>query len=281
MPPTLERKTLMSLPALALAVLSLVPAQAGNLELSNIRATYGALGPNRPDLKILPGDILQVAFDINGLTADNAGRLQFAARMTVTKPATDAGKEEVIYEEEPREMPPVVNVLGGGKVPHAVAVTTGLNQSPGLYRLNVTITDLQSRKTGSFTRDFTIEKLDFGLVRLQLSYDRFGQLAAPAAAAVGQTLYLNAVVIGYKPDPKNQQATLQFELNVLDEAGKPALAKPLTGEVKNIPVDTHVPFRFELPIHRTGRYKLVVKATDEIAKKTTSVTVPLLAVEQK
>lgn len=271
----------MSIAALALFAAMLAPAQAGNLELNNIRATYGLFGPNRPDFKILPGDVLQVAFDINGLTADNAGRLQFAAKMSVMKLATDAAKEETIYEENLGELPPVVNVLGGGKVPHAVAVTTGLKQAPGQYRLKVAITDMQSKKEGTFTRDFTVEKLDFGLVRLQLSYDRFGQLAAPAAGAVGQTLYLNAVAVGYKPDPKTLQAALQFELSVLDEAGKPALAKPLTGEVKNIPVDTHIPFRFELPIHRTGRYKLVVTATDQIAKKTTSLTVPLLAVEQK
>jgi hypothetical protein len=207
--------------------------------------------------------------------------MQFAAKMSVTKLATDAAKEETIYEENLGELPPIINVLGGGKVPHAVTVTTGLKQTPGQYRLKVSITDLQGKKEGAFTRDFAIEKPDFGLVRFQLSYDRFGQLAAPAAAAVGQTLYLNAVAVGYKPDARSQQAALQFELSILDDAGKPALARPLTGEVKGGAVDTHVPFRFELPIHRTGRFKLNVTATDQISKKSISLSVPLLAVEQK
>ena len=265
---------------LALFALLLAPSQAGKLELTNIRATYGLFGPARQEFRILPGDVLHVQFDINDLTPDQAGRLQFAAKLAVTKLATDTAKEET-YEENLGEAPPVVSVLGGNKVPHAVNVTTGIKQAPGLYRLKVTVTDLQSKKEGSFMRDFTVEKLDFGLVRLQLSYDRLGQLPAPGVGAVGQTLYLNAVAVGYKPDPKDQQTALTFEMTVLDDADKPVLAKPLTGEVKGMAVDTHVPFRFELPLHRAGRFKVVVKATDQVAKKTATLTVPLLAAEQK
>lgn len=267
---------------LSLIAVLLTPAQAGKLELSNIRATHGLFGPTRTDFKILPGDVLQVAFDIQDLTPDAERRLQFASKMAVTKLAGDASKEEAVYEEEKlAEFPPVVNVLGGNKVPHSVAVTTGLKQAPGAYRIKVTVVDLNSKKEGSFTRDFSVEKPDFGLVRLQLSYDRFGQLPASAVAAVGQTLYVNAVAVGYKPDPKNQQASVSFEMSVLDENDKPTMPKPLTGEVKDVPVDTHIPFRFELPIHRAGRFKIVLKATDGVAKKTTTLTIPLLAAEQK
>jgi hypothetical protein len=271
----------MPLPTLTLCALLLTPAQAGKLELTNIRATYGLFGPTRPDFKILAGDVLQVVFDIGGLTPDDAGRLRFAAKMAVIK-ITD-GKEDAkpVYEEDLGELPAVVNVLGGGKVPHGVVVTTGLKQAPGQYRLKVTITDVNGKKEGAFTRDFTVKEPEFALVRFQLSYDRYGQLPAPAVGVVGQTLYVNAVAVGYKPDPKDQQASLTFEMQVLDDGDKPVLAKPLTGEVKGMAVDTHVPFRFELPVHRTGRYKIVLKTTDQVAKKTATLTVPLLAAEQR
>jgi hypothetical protein len=268
----------MPLPTLTLLALMLIPAQGGKLEVTNIRATHGVFGPTRPEFKILPGDILHVQFDINDLTPDADGRLHFRTQMTVLQLLAN-GKEETVYEEKPSDLPPVpvVNVLGGTKVPHSVAVTTGIKQTPGAYRLKVTVHDLQGKREGFFARDFSVEKPDFGLVRLQVTYDRLGQLPAPAVGAVGQTLYLNAVAVGYKSDPKDQQASLLFELTALDEADKP-VGKPLTGEVKGMAVDSHVPFRFELPLHRAGRFKVVVKATDQVAKKTVSMIVPLQSI---
>jgi hypothetical protein len=267
----------MPLSALCVVALALAPGQAGKLELSNIRGTYGLLGPARPDLRILPGEVLQVAFDIAGLTPDNVGRLRFAAKLSVK----DA-KGESVFQEDLGELPVVLNVLGGGKVPHAVIVNTGLKQAPGQYQLQVTVTDLNGKKEGNFSRDFTILPLEFGLVRFQLCYDRFGQLPAPGVAAVGQTLYVNAVAVGYKFDMKDEQASLSVEMSIRDEQDKPVSDKPLTGEFKNIANDTpFLPFRFDLPVHRAGRFRLVLKATDNVAKKTTTFTVPLLTVEQK
>jgi len=266
----------MSLPFLFSAALTLATAQMGDLEFSNIRGTYGTFGPTRPDLKILPGEVLHLAFELGGLTADDAGRLRFAAKMSVKDP-----KGEAIYQEDLGELPPVVNVLGGGKVPHSVAINTGLKQAPGQYRAEIFVADLNSKKTGSFTRDFTIQPLEFGIVRFQLYYDRLSQLPAPCVGAVGQTLFLNAVAVGYKFDTK-ELAALGVEVNILDERDKPVLAKPLTGDFKNIEKDPRfLQFRFDLPIHRTGRFKIVLKATDNVAKKSTTLTLPFLAVEQK
>ena len=49
-----------------LTALSLAPGQAGQLNVSNVRTTYGPLGPPRFDNKILPGDLVCLSLDVNG-----------------------------------------------------------------------------------------------------------------------------------------------------------------------------------------------------------------------
>ena len=53
---------------LLLAVAALIPADPATLTVSNIRFTYGALGVNRPEGKLLPGDSLFVGFDTEGVS---------------------------------------------------------------------------------------------------------------------------------------------------------------------------------------------------------------------
>lgn len=263
--------------SMLIAVASLVPAQAGGLEVSNIRPTYGMLGPSRPDYRILPGEVLPIAFDIAGLQSDELGRMRFAVKMRV-----EDAQAKAIYNEDLGELPPFLNVLGGGKVQHAVVVSTGLKQPPGTYRVKATITDLNSRKEAAIEKDFTVLPADLGLVRCQLSYDRNGLLHAPTQAVIGQTLYLSAVVVGFKPDAKEKEGNVSVELSVLDDKDKPTQTRPLKGEFRNLDAESpHVPFLFDLPIHRAGRYKLTLKATDNVTKRTATLTLPFNVVDVK
>ena len=74
---------------LALAAATLAPAQppAGSLQLNNVRLTQGELGPARKDSKLLPGDVLFIAFDIDGLTIDPDGKTVYTIGMEVTDAA--------------------------------------------------------------------------------------------------------------------------------------------------------------------------------------------------
>ena len=263
-------------PVAALALALVPPLQTGKLELTNVRATYGLMGVSRPDFTILPGDMLYIAFDINGLQTDQDGRLRFGTALEV-----EDSKGKSIFKEDLGAMPPIVALLGGPRVPHTVMISTGLEQAPGVYRAKITVHDYQSKKDATITKDFTLSQPEFGIVRVQLCFDRLSQVPAPPAAASGQTLFLNFVPVHFKRDAKNE-AGVTVELNVLDDKGNPTPVKPLSGSEKNLPPEiNYLQMRFDIPLQRAGNFKLVLKATDQVSKKAVTHTIPLQVVEVK
>jgi hypothetical protein len=266
-----------------LGSLTLSPSQsASRLEVTNIRPTYGEFGPTRPDWKIPLADSLHVAFDINGLAGDANGRVRFRTTLEV-----ENSKGEKLYRPDPQETG-LVNIQGGGRVRQGIVVVTGLDQTPGTYRIKVTIGELgesdakkEVKRETSFTQDFTVLPVDFSIVRLQLAYDRLGQLPAPAAGGAGQSLFVNAIVVGFKTDPqKENQSAFQVEMSILDSADKPMAPKPDLVRSGPMPASvTNRAIRFDLPLMRGGQYKIALKATDLVSKKTASVAIPLVVVD--
>src|SRR5437879_4706834 len=104
------------------AALSLFPAQAGKLALTNVRSTQGIMGPVRSDAKLLPGDSLFLAFDIEGIQADASGKAQYSVGMAV---ANSQGK--VQFKQEPRNLE-AINALGGTRLPAHAHIDIGIDQ---------------------------------------------------------------------------------------------------------------------------------------------------------
>ena len=97
---------------LALATaLTLAPHAAGDLKLTNARATYGVLGATRADTKILPGDIYYITFDIENLDIGDDGEVRYSMGMELLN---NKGKPE--YSQEPRDLK-ARNDLGGTSMP--------------------------------------------------------------------------------------------------------------------------------------------------------------------
>src|SRR4051812_12370220 len=82
--------------AAALGLALLLPAQAGALEIKNIRSTYGPQGPTRADNKLLPGDSLFLMYDIVGLAIDQASG---SAQFFVTMEIFDAKKKSIFKKD--------------------------------------------------------------------------------------------------------------------------------------------------------------------------------------
>src|SRR5262249_39825468 len=55
---------------LASALLALIGTASPALELKNVRPSFGPLGATRTDVKCLPGDVLFINYDIDGLKFD-------------------------------------------------------------------------------------------------------------------------------------------------------------------------------------------------------------------
>src|SRR5436190_2042122 len=139
------------------------PGESGELRLSNIRPTYGLLGSERPNSRLLPGDVFFVTFDIDAL------------KVTVTDRGAKS-KESKYFEKKFEVLPPT-----------------------------------------------------FGMIRLNIAYDKDGQVPAPHIGVAGQSFYVNFNAVNFERGGDSKDPNIQFEMLVLDERDKPTLHKPIAG----------------------------------------------------
>jgi hypothetical protein len=267
----LSEKVLSMMTTLALlAALKLAPGQTGDLTLTGARLTHGILGPKRADAKLLPGDSLVVAFGIEGMTTDREGKVLYSISTEVSD-----GSGKVVHRQPPRDLE-AVNALGGSKLPAYSQVDIGVQQPPGEYSLKVIVGDRTSRKSATLTQKFTVLPAAFGLVRFSITGDAEGLVPA-GLLGEGQSVWVNALVVGFVRENNTKQPNLALELRVLDEAGKPTTSKPFSGAVnKDVPAGAaSLPIQFLLPLNRTGKFTIEVKATDQVANKSVTQSFPI------
>jgi hypothetical protein len=262
--------------------LNLAPAQAGALDLKNVRVTYGVLGQERKEAKeVLPGDIYNVAFDIEGLQVSEDGRVLYRMGMELTK----TGKKEPEFKQEPRDLE-AYNTLGGSRVPAFARTTVGLDTPAGEYTLKVTITDRAKKETKELSRTFTVVPARLGLVQISLFSYNDGKgtaLPAPPLGVPGQAVLLHFAVVGFDLDKKKEQPNVVTEVSILDESGKPVLSKPFTGTTTEVGAQFKkiLPMDFPIQLNRSGKFKLQIKVTDKLVNKTAQETLDLTVVEQR
>jgi hypothetical protein len=272
------------LTAIALAaVLGGAPAQPGDLKLTNVRLTVGELGPPRESARLLPGDVLFIAYDIDGLTIDREGLARYTMAMEVTNPTG-----RVILEQKPREMVDDVP-LRGNRMPARAFITVGLDDAPGVYGCKLTVTDTNAQAKPSTTLNikFEVLKKDFGVVAVYTSHDPEGKLSAPTNGQVGQTLYVHFSVASFERDPKTKQPNVELEFQFFDDKGAALLldAKGMSAPRKHIqddksalPVketDGAFALQFPLFLNRPGKFVAQIKATDRVTKKEFTYKLPI------
>ena len=256
--------------------LSLFPAQArASFDLANARTTYDIFGAPRPDTKFLPGDKIVLAFDIEGIQPDSSGKVLYSIAMEVTD-----SKGTVHFKQAPRDQETTL-ALGGNRLPAFASLQIGMDQPAGDYTVKITVADRVSKASKSLTKSYQVLPKAFGLVRLSTTSDPNGQfpLVFPGE---GQSVWVNFVAVGFGRDASNSRPNLSVALNVLDESGKPTIAKPFTGEVKNVPAQAQaLPLQFLLDLNRAGKFTVVLTATDQVSGKTANVSFPLVVSKSK
>jgi hypothetical protein len=260
-----------------MSALSAAPAAAGELKLSNDRITYGVFGPARAEKKFIPGDVVYLAFDIEGLTFDKEGQTKYSLSMEVND---SKGKPVFKSDAEPREM---FAVLGGGTIQGYAHALIGTDTPPGEATIKVTVTDSASKKSKTLTRTFEVAEKSYGIVHVRTSYDPLGRSPAPGLGVVGQGLFLNFGVAGFERDKKTKQPRIELTMEVLDADGKPTLANKVTQKLDpNEPVPaeyTVVPLWFPIALTRAGKYTVNVTATDLVTEKTAKASYPITVLE--
>jgi hypothetical protein len=265
--------------ALAAALLP-APAQSGGLQIKNDRATYGELGQERKDYKLLPGDSFCVAFDIEGLKMGDDGQVRYSMSLDLLN---KDGKSQ--FKQEPRDLESF-NALGGNRVPAFALTEIGTDTPAGEYTLRVTVKDRSTGKSETLVRKFEVLPTSFGFVRTQFLH-LFPNLSvtppAPPVAVPGQTFLVSCALVGFDLDKaRKDQPNIEATLRVLDEDGKPTLPKPYTGTTTELgQFKSVIPTQFLLTLNRPGKFKVELKATDKISGKTATQVLDLVVIEQK
>jgi hypothetical protein len=146
------------------------------------------------------------------------------------------------------------------------------------------VKDERANKTAMLTREFEVLAKDFGLVRLQLTTVSRNPEALPPVAVPGQPIMLNCAAINFLRDKNTDQPDVSVQVTILDEQGKPTLAKPSSDAVdKDFPKNAiAIPISLPLQLNRGGKFTVVVEATDRLAKKPAAkLSFPLVVMEQK
>jgi len=259
-----------------LTALSVAPSQAGSLQLTNVRPTTGYFGLTRSDAKVLPGDLFFVAFDIDNLQADEHGRVLYAMTIELSD-----GTGKRLFSDGPQDREAFLT-LGGTRLPAVAHAEVGTQTPPGKYSIKVTVAD-KVRKGGapaSFSKEFEVDKLTFGIVRPQLTY-LSTMLPAPPRATVGQSLSLNCVVIGFERDKTKKNPSLTVDIIIVDANKKPTTAKPFTQTFKEVEQDrNYMDLHWPLDLNRPGQFAVQLKVTDDLTKKTSTMQFPITVQEE-
>ncbi len=260
-------------PTLALAAaLALSPAQApAKLNLANVRASHGLIGPTRASTKFLPGDILYLGFDLDGVTIGKDGKVVYTMTLEVTE---KGGK--IRHKVDPTERVDFAP-LGGGKIPGVAFVVVGVDLEPGEYSVKLTATDGPSKATGTFEFKFEVLKPDLGIVMVFATSDMEGRTPAHTTGFVGQSIYIQFSATGFQRDKaKKNQTNLKFEMATLDDKGNPTVGVPLSDTVTDLEEKyPNCSMRMNLPLTRAGKFTVRLKVTDNVANKTATFELPV------
>lgn len=255
----------------AAAALALSPAQAGALNLTNVRTTYGELGAPRTDNRYLPGDWYFLAFDIEGITVSTEGKVSYAMSVEVNNKAG----QSVFKQDKPVESDEFLP-LGGNRLPGRAYVFLKPDQEPGTYTCKVSVTDRVTKATKTLDRTFEVVRKELGLIGLVMSYDDQAKMPAPPSGVVGQNLFIHGFMIGFGRGA-DKKPNASVELRIVDDAKRPTLAKPLTAVVPKDIADGDDAARimFLIPLNREGTFFAELKAVDSSTGKSSTVSFPI------
>jgi hypothetical protein len=255
---------------MVLAAALAAPQDKDKLTVSNVRATHGMMGPTRAGEKVLPGDELDLCFDVEGATVDDEGKVRYSIAVEVAD-----SKGKTLFKQDPKDLEAPAS-LGGDRIPAYAHLDVGLQSPPGEYTFVVTVVDLPSKRSQQLKRTVEVLPKDFGLVRVKSTRDQEGQIPA-VMPGVGEGLWLSFGAIGFARGGDGTQPDLTFEMRVLDEDGKPTRSKPVAVHVnKDVPADAAlVPGRFFLSLNRSGKFTVELTATDKASGKKAQLTIPL------
>jgi hypothetical protein len=249
--------------------LGFTAAQA-DLSLTHVRSTHGLLGPQRDSDTLNPGDMLFVCFDIEGITADEDGKVRYSTAIEIS----NAGGK-VLFKQQPQSAETQVS-LGGNRVAAYAYFSVGVDAPAGEYGFKIVVKDLASGKEKSVSRTVKVLPKDFALVRAAISSDVDGRYPS-AVLGCGQGVWVHCSAVGFERDRNDKQPHVVFEIRVRDQDGKPVCHKPTTNVVNKDVSEKQsgLPMAFPLSLNRPGKFTVELLASDRISGKKAKISFPI------
>lgn len=256
--------------SVACVALLSIPGVSTALEFKNIRPCYGTpLGATRQDTKLVPGDVLFITFDIDGLMLDDkTGKANYTTTFEVLDPA----KKTTVKKEMPNQ--PAAQ-LGGTRMPGVMFVETTPTMAAGKYAVRLTVTDKLAKESKSFVYDYELLPAEFGTVGV----------LAPGIGFPGQNYVANFALVNMGLD-KKKQPLVDVMMRVLDESGTKEVAKPIYSSLpKDLPDDANlekenfVAMQFPVYLNRVGTFVVEINAADKTSNKKLQIRYTLTVVD--
>lgn len=252
----------------AIVALGLFPHLATAVEIKNIRPCYAPFGATRTDLKLLPGDVLFMTYDLEGLkTDDKSGKTNYETTLELID-----SKGKVLYKKPTTNE--VVPQLGSGRMPGDLHVILGPAQQPGDYSIKLTVHDKIGKDAKAFTFPFTVIPQGFGFVGV----------TAPAIGFPGQHYVTGFGLVNLATDKKNQPSA-EVNIKILDDKGA-AVAPTVKIELpRDMPMDVDlgqsnfVPLQYPIYLNRPGRFTIEIQAHDKFGNKKSELRYPMTVLD--
>ncbi len=250
------------------ALAATLPAMA-KLEITDIKAVHGPLGPERPDqtkLEVYPGEELYFRYKINGVGADEKGNLSGSLQVKVFD------SEGKVRLDQPTPMRGML-ALGGSTLPGTVRFGFEPNVKPGKYKVVLVVNDKLREETARFEREVTVKPTAFAVINSNFFFDKDGKIPAPAGGYLGQTLFFRLNVIGF--DKSDKKIRTKMTMQFLDKNGRELLPQAVHAlisidkpeQVEKINLLT---FNGNISLNRVGEYTMRMVFDDELANKKTT-----------
>jgi len=256
--------------AILALVISATPASA-DLEIENVQAALGRLGPERKSTEYYPGDEVYFRYLVTGAGVDEVGKVDCSLAVDLTGPDGKTIATQSYLAQG-------ILAIGGASFPGSASMVLPDKSAPGPYKLSVKIKDKQQNEEASFERILKVLPPDFAIITPRFSYDRAGKIDAPPGGTVDQTLFVRLRAIGF--DRSRERIDTEMNIRVLDQDGKEVLINPIrtkleVDDAEIVKQAQFLDFRGELFLNRPGDFILSVAVIDWIAKKTIKFETPL------
>ena len=257
----------------ALFTLGLFPGLAPAVEIKNIRPCYAPFGATRYDLNLLPGDVLFITYDLDGLQTDP--KTKKTNYETILELIDDPSQKspKVLYKKPTTNE--VIPQLGTGRMPGDLHVIMGAQQAPGKYAVRLTVHDKIAKDAKSFTYPFTVVPQSFGFVGV----------SAPAIGFPGQHYVTGFGLVNLATDGKTKQPKVDVDIQILDDKGK-AVAPTVKIELpRDMPegIDlaqaNFVPLQYPIYLNRPGTFTIDIQAHDKFGNKKASLRYPVTVLD--